>query len=101
MLVTKKFSPRLLCLWTLLQGEGATPIKQDVKKGNLRFYHEVPCRCLPGVLQQGQRKASLHVTPQLSLAHRSISVSAVRLPELMNAGDSLELRHAATDLGGA
>lgn len=25
----------------MLQGEEGTPIKQDIKKGKLRFYHEV------------------------------------------------------------
>ncbi len=35
---------RLLQKYTdraMLQGEEGTPIKQDIKKGKLRFYHEV------------------------------------------------------------
>ena len=62
---------------TLLQGEGATPIKQDVKKGKLRFYHEVLCRGLLETHLQGQIEACLtaHYLAAVAGAHEDDRIS--------------------------
>jgi hypothetical protein len=88
----------------LVQGEGATPIKQDTKKGKLRFYHEVifvdaywACVC--------RRGSDTHLTVSqfavVTGAQKEHCIGCLTACDLLTAGDSLELWYAATDLGGA